>query len=126
MKLQLKTAAAGVAILLASMVFSSVAFAADNILMDKSGMTLYTFDKDSNGLSNCNDGCAAKWPPFIAGKGAKVKQGFGVINRDDGSQQWTYKNKPLYTWSGDKKPGDTKGDGLGGVWHVAKQSASIY
>jgi predicted lipoprotein with Yx(FWY)xxD motif len=49
-----------------------------------------------------------------------------VIKRDDGTQQWTYKNKPLYTWSGDIEQGDMNGDGLGGVWHVAKKVASVY
>jgi predicted lipoprotein with Yx(FWY)xxD motif len=126
MKLQLRTVAASVAILLAPMVVSSNAFAADDVLMDKSGMTLYTFDKDSKGQSNCNDGCAVKWPPFVANQGAKAKSGFGVIKRDDGTQQWTYKNKPLYTWSGDIEQGDMNGDGLGGVWHVAKKVASVY
>jgi hypothetical protein len=42
MKLQLRTVAASVAILLAPMVVSSNAFAADDVLMDKSGMTLKT------------------------------------------------------------------------------------
>ncbi|QUX98130.1 hypothetical protein C0J08_09365 [Marinomonas sp. CT5] len=114
----------GVAVLLAP-VMSSTAYAA-NLLTDKSGMTLYTFDKDSEDKSNCYDVCAAKWPPFIANKNAKGKQGFGVIDREDGTKQWTYKGQPLYTWSGDKKKGDTKGDGLGGVWHIATKPSSSY
>lgn len=125
MKKQLKAVAAGVTILLAPMMVSSAVFAAD-LLTDKSGMTLYTFDKDSDGQSNCYDACAVKWPPFTAGKNAKGKQDFGVIDRTDGSKQWTYKGQPLYTWSGDVKKGDTKGDGLGGVWHVASKPSSSY
>ncbi|WP_212655871.1 hypothetical protein [Marinomonas sp. CT5] len=124
MKLQYKAVAMGVAVLLAP-VMSSTAYAA-NLLTDKSGMTLYTFDKDSEDKSNCYDVCAAKWPPFIANKNAKGKQGFGVIDREDGTKQWTYKGQPLYTWSGDKKKGDTKGDGLGGVWHIATKPSSSY
>ena len=39
---------------------------AGEILTDANGMTLYTFDKDTAGTSNCYDECAANWPPLIA------------------------------------------------------------
>ncbi|WP_220086780.1 hypothetical protein [Rhodovulum viride] len=31
----------------------------DGVLVDRSGMTLYIFDNDRPGVSNCNGGCAA-------------------------------------------------------------------
>ena len=41
-------------------------------------------------------------------------------SRDDGSKQWAYKGKPLYTWIKDTKPGDISGDGfLNNAWHIA-------
>ena len=40
--------------------------------------------------------------------------------RADGSLQWALDNKPLYFFAGDAKPGDTNGDGKGGVWHLAR------
>ncbi len=91
------------------------------ILTNKDGMTLYTFDKDKDGVSNCYGGCAAKWPPYIAKEGAEAKKGWGLVERKDGSKQWTYNNQPLYTWVGDTKAGDTTGDGVGGVWHTAEK-----
>lgn len=91
-------------------------------LKDDNGMTLYTFDNDQDGNSACYDGCAIKWPPFVATEGAEVKEGWGMTERKDGSKQWTYKGQPLYTWIGDKAEGDATGDGVGGVWHVAKKS----
>ncbi|AMK33594.1 Putative lipoprotein [Pseudomonas putida] len=42
------------------------------------------------------------------------------MTRDDGSSQWAYKGKPLYTFIKDKKAGETTGDGMKDVWHVAK------
>jgi predicted lipoprotein with Yx(FWY)xxD motif len=30
----------------------------------------------------------------------------------------TYNKMPLYYWVGDAKPGDTMGQGVGGVWYV--------
>ncbi len=44
-----------------------------------------------------------------------------IIDRTDGTKQWAYKGKPLYTFVQDKKPGDMTGDGkANGAWHVAK------
>lgn len=89
-------------------------------LTDSKGMTLYTFDKDDAGVSNCNGGCAKKWPPFAAKAGAKAPAaGFTIITRADGTSQWAKDGAPLYYWIGDKKAGDTNGDGVGGVWHTA-------
>lgn len=96
----------------------------EKVLTDKAGMTLYTFDKDSNNESVCYGGCAQKWPPFIASADANVKAGWGMTTRKDGAKQWTFNNKPLYTWVGDSKTGDATGDGVGGVWHTAKKATS--
>lgn len=95
------------------------------IMVNASGMTLYTFDKDPAGAgkSVCNGQCAANWPPLKAGAGDKAGGDFTVISRDDGSRQWAYKGKPLYHWNKDQKPGDKTGDGFNNVWHVVKQAS---
>ncbi|TGT48046.1 hypothetical protein EN813_051345, partial [Mesorhizobium sp. M00.F.Ca.ET.170.01.1.1] len=43
------------------------------IYTDAKGMTLYTFDKDEKGKSNCYDKCAANWPPLKAKASAKAE-----------------------------------------------------
>ncbi|WP_163269066.1 COG4315 family predicted lipoprotein [Chelativorans alearense] len=91
------------------------------ILTDANGMTLYTFDKDTAGMSNCYDDCAAKWPPLIADAGATAEGDYTLVERKDGTMQWAYKGEPLYLWVNDQKPGDMTGDGVGDVWHVAKE-----
>ncbi len=92
------------------------------ILADPRGMTLYTYSKDQKGVSNCTDACALTWPPLIA-----FGQSFGppgvtgvldAITRSDGKKQVTWNQLPLYTYSGDMKPGDTRGNGVGGNWQV--------
>jgi predicted lipoprotein with Yx(FWY)xxD motif len=89
-------------------------------LVDAKDMTLYTFDKDSVGKSACNGPCAKNWPPLAAAPGATPVGAWTVVPRDDGSSQWAYKGKPVYTWVKDTKPGDVTGDGfLNGAWHVA-------
>jgi predicted lipoprotein with Yx(FWY)xxD motif len=40
--------------------------------------------------------------------------------RDGIAVLWANKDKPLYLWSNDQKPGDMTGDGLNGIWHVIK------
>ena len=65
--------------------------------------------------------CAGNWPPLKASAGAKPMGDYSTITRDDGSKQWAYKGRPLYTWKKDKKPGDITGDGfLNGAWHFAQ------
>ena len=93
----------------------------NGMLTNNSGMTLYTFDKDSAGKSVCNGPCATNWPPLTASDDSKAAGDYSVIVRDDGKKQWAYKGKALYNWSKDQKPGDTTGDGfLNNLWHVAK------
>ncbi|KPH07099.1 hypothetical protein AOG23_18670 [Rhizobium acidisoli] len=51
---------------------------------------------------------------------AKAEGEWSLVKAADGKEMWAYEGKPLYTFAGDKKPGDMTGDGVGGVWHVAK------
>ncbi len=87
------------------------------ILADEHGMTLYTFDKDAEGMSNCYGPCEQKWPPLHSHQ-AVDGMGFSTVLRKDGTLQLRYNKKPLYLWVGDKQAGDTTGDGVKGVWHV--------
>lgn len=93
-------------------------------LVDAQGMTLYFNKQDTPGVSTCTGACAATWLPVLvsgstptAGKGVKASL-VGMFTRPDGTQQATYKGLPLYYFSGDQKPGDVKGQGIGGQWSV--------
>ncbi len=98
------------------------------ILVDANGKALYTWDRDTSATSTCTGGCATTWPPLVlpAGTTAPVA-GPGVTNLtaaarpDDATKmQVVWNGKPLYTYAADTAPGDVKGDGVGGTWHVAK------
>ncbi|MBO9514330.1 MAG: ATP-binding protein [Variovorax sp.] len=95
---------------------------ADGVLIGPTGMTLYTFDRDArgSGKSACNGPCAANWPPLAVADTAKPMGDYTVIVRDDGKKQWAYKGQPLYYWAKDTKPGDKTGDGVNGIWKVAR------
>jgi predicted lipoprotein with Yx(FWY)xxD motif len=100
------------------------------IMVDASGKTLYTFDKDTSPTSACTGNCAATWPPLVLQSGANAPvAGPGLTNLtavarpDDATRmQVVWNGKPLYTYAADTAPGETKGDGVGGIWHVAKPS----
>ena len=87
-------------------------------LVNGDGMTLYTFDNDSKGKSNCNGACANLWLPLIATTDANASGDFSLIARSDGRKQWAFRGKPLYTWPEDQEPGDKYGDNYLKVWHV--------
>jgi len=125
MKKLLACAAAAATLAFAASALAAPAMTGDSakgkVLTDAKGMTLYTFDKDMGGKSACNGPCTGNWPPLMASASDKAEGSYTIIKRDDGSMQWAYKGKPLYTWKNDKKPGDTTGDGfLNGAWHIAQ------
>ena len=91
-------------------------------LADSEGMTLYYFKNDSPGKSTCKGECIQKWPLFSvdeieAEKGLNEEE-FGIIIRDDGSEQTTFRGYALYYFIGDKKEGDTNGHGIKDLWFV--------
>lgn len=95
-----------------------------NYLVDDKGMALYLFKKDAPGKSVCgtaND-CIKKWPVFFADtvdpKAVIDPAAVGVIIRDDGLKQTTYKGQPLYYFFEDKDGNDVYGQGVNNVWYV--------
>ena len=100
------------------------------VLANGSGLTLYYFsaDKPGSGTSVCTGGCAGAWPPLAAPvkapAGVHLPGPLGVITRPGGVRQVTLNGFPVYTYVGDKAPGQVTGDGKEGAWHVIKLGAS--
>jgi predicted lipoprotein with Yx(FWY)xxD motif len=99
------------------------------VLVDSQGMTLYWFAIDTPSKSNCTGSCLTYWPPvkgpLTAGSG--VTGTLGTITRSDGTKQATYLGHPLYTYIGDKSPGQATGNGKnlsGGLWWEMTVSGS--
>jgi predicted lipoprotein with Yx(FWY)xxD motif len=90
------------------------------ILTDPNEMTVYTFDRDQENVSNCYDVCAEHWPPVLLPQGAKLELPLGSLVRKDGAVQLSYRGKPIYTFADDHNPGDINGDGVRGVWHLVR------
>jgi predicted lipoprotein with Yx(FWY)xxD motif len=45
---------------------------------------------------------------------------FGLLKRPDGTLQVTYNGMPVYRYAGDSGPGQSNGQGIGGVWFAVK------
>lgn len=88
------------------------------ILADRSGLTVYSFDPDNKGASVCYDTCAKEWPPVVIPADEVLKAPFGTTARKDGTLQLTYDSMPLYNYDDDKKSGDIHGENKHKVWHL--------
>jgi predicted lipoprotein with Yx(FWY)xxD motif len=103
---------------------------AGTVLATSQGMTLYyrSKDKPGSGKSSCTGGCASVWPPLTgtaqAPAGVTLPGPIGSITRPGGVHQVTINGYPVYTYVGDKSPGQVAGNGLAGVWHVIKLKGS--
>jgi predicted lipoprotein with Yx(FWY)xxD motif len=100
------------------------------ILVDSQGMTLYHLGGEQNGKFICtSSACVGVWHPLIApSSGAPSGQvgSLGTVKRPAGTVQVTYKGTPLYTFTGDRQAGETKGQGIKdvGTWSVVETSSS--
>ena len=94
------------------------------ILVDSKGDTLYLWQADTETASTCRGACASAWPPLtttgnpVSGPGLSASK-LGATKRQDGATEVTYNGHPLYTFVGDRAPGQTVGEGnqgFGAEW----------
>lgn len=101
-----------------------------SVLVDSEGMTVYLYTPDEGGTaSTCYGGCEAVWPPVLAeGKatagGGAMSADLGTTKRKDGSTQVTYNGHPVYTFTGDKAPGEANGQQVEGTWFALDESGN--
>jgi predicted lipoprotein with Yx(FWY)xxD motif len=96
------------------------------VLVDPDRFTLYVYDKDEKGKSNCNVACEAFHQPYTTGEeksDLRFAEGLtgtiDLITRHDGSRQITYNGRPLYRSGFDKAPGDVNGLQPENGWQLA-------
>ena len=108
------------------------------VLVDVSGMTVYTPEQEASGRIVCTGSCTTIWLPVTVPAGSKPVAGSGVtatlatVKRADGTTQVTAAGRPLYTFSLDKSPGSAGGngatdsfDGTHFTWHAVAPSGAI-
>jgi predicted lipoprotein with Yx(FWY)xxD motif len=113
-----------------AVVVKSASSSLGTILVDSQGMTLYHLGGEQGGKFICTStACLGVWHPLIApSSGAPSGEvgSLGIVKRPEGTMQVTYKGTPLYTFTGDQQPGETKGQGIKdvGTWSVITTSSS--
>jgi predicted lipoprotein with Yx(FWY)xxD motif len=102
------------------------------VVVSSTGRTLYHYTDETQGKVDCSGGCAQLWPPLVVKAGAKPVAGagitaskLGVRKRPDGTMQVTYGGLGLYMYSGDRKSGDAKGEGIESAWYAVSPTAKI-
>jgi predicted lipoprotein with Yx(FWY)xxD motif len=122
-------ATSGAAAAAAGTTLESAKVGGKTLLTNSKGFTLYWFAPDTPTKSKCYGGCATYWPPVPAPATAMagVKGTIGEITRSNGTKQATFNGHPLYTYAGDTKPGEAKGNNVnasGGLWYDISLSSS--
>jgi predicted lipoprotein with Yx(FWY)xxD motif len=104
------------------------------VLVSSTGRTLYRYTVDSKGVNRCSSVavCNKYWPALLvkptvkptAGTGADASL-IGTIKAKNGMRQVTYAGFPLYTFAGDAKAGQTKGQGFDNTWYVVNTKGAL-
>jgi predicted lipoprotein with Yx(FWY)xxD motif len=97
------------------------------VLVDASGMTLYHLSAEQNGKFICTSAeCEKTWTPVSAADTSSAISGLDTVKRPDGAEQLAYKGEPLYTFVGDKAPGEANGQGVKdvGTWSAVTTTAT--
>ncbi|WP_066957180.1 SCO0930 family lipoprotein [Streptomyces lushanensis] len=102
-----------------------------DIVVDSKGMTVYRFKKDTAWpmSSACTGECLEKWPVVAPvdknDTEGIIEKGYVTFDRPDGIKQQSLDCWPIYTFTGDTKPGDTNGQGVGGTWFAVSPNAKL-
>ncbi len=99
----------------------------ETILTTAQGRTLYYRTTDMPPTTVCSGGCASAWPPLLVSGSSTPTSATSLPGKlsaqaDANGTQVEYNGHPLYTYSGDTAPGQTTGEGVGGIWHVVTPS----
>jgi predicted lipoprotein with Yx(FWY)xxD motif len=103
------------------------------VLTDQLGFTLYWYDEDRVGTSNCTGECLDHWRPLLWDPGltneevlAQVDNGpLGFIVRPGIGLQVLWDGYPAYYWEGDSQPGEVNGQGIDNHWWVLTMPPDI-
>ncbi len=106
---------------------ATVSGKSETILTNAQGRTLYYRTTDRPPTTVCSGGCASAWPPLLVSGSTTPTSTTSLpgklsVQADANGTQVEYNGHPLYTFSGDTAPGQTTGEGFGGIWHVVTPS----
>jgi predicted lipoprotein with Yx(FWY)xxD motif len=84
--------------------------AAAFVLVDRRNHTVYAAEPRSAAeLERCGTDACREWNVLRAPQLAETIGDFTIVQRRDGTHQWAFRGKPLYTYAGDLAPGYANG-----------------
>jgi len=104
-----------------------IAAAGGQTLTNAAGMTLYISTAvPKRGEAACATAhCESSWTAVTAPALAIPMGDFTIVTGADGSKQWAFRGKVLYSYAGDIEIGDAAGAGVAGGWTPAVVSRSF-
>ena len=96
--------------------FNVVQSSTGRLVVNQNDYSVYTWDGDEPGKSNCHDDCLADWTPVPAPENVTERGGWTTIERLPGINQWAFRGKPLYTYNHDREERSFAGADIPG-WH---------
>lgn len=91
------------------------------LLTTDKNYSVYAYDKDTPDKSMCDSACAQTWDPLIAPQTAQSQGDWSTIERSAGVRQWTFRQKPLYTYVLDTNLSSLEGSDVPGWRNVYTQ-----
>lgn len=88
------------------------------VLAAPDGKILYLFTKDQGTTTACTGGCVGTWPALKATGTPVAGPGLDASKLTAANGQVAYNGHLLYFFAGDTSPGQTNGQGIGGIWYV--------
>ena len=82
-------------------------------------LPIYVYDGDTLNHSNCDIGCIGPWSPVLATdpNQGNLSHDWTLITRKDGTKQWAYRGRPIYTHYSDSANVVTGDMEENGKWH---------
>jgi predicted lipoprotein with Yx(FWY)xxD motif len=81
--------------------FKVVPTTTGRLLVNKDEFSVYVWDGDEPGRSNCDTACLKHWTPVPAPEIAMDRGDWSVVRQDSGFRQWAFRGRPLYTYNND-------------------------
>lgn len=96
--------------------FNVVTMLGGRMVVNERGYSVYAWDGDAPGKSNCTGDCARIWTPVVAPASAQPQGEWTIIARAAGLRQWAFRKQPVYTFSEDTSRESLAGGDVPG-WH---------
>lgn len=93
--------------------------AAAFVLVDRRNHTIYAADARAGEIESCTTDACRQWDVLSAPQLAESVGDFTILERRDGTHQWAFRGKALYTFNRDLAPGYANGLGVDKRWDVA-------